>query len=138
MPACLAIVALLASLEPVRLGQAMARLGVPLKLVHLFLFAVRYLHVLRAETGRLTEAMRARAFVARSTRHGWRTLGNLIGMMVVRSVERAERVGEAMRCRGFSGRLPLAVTDRSGRADVVFGLLVGLALAGLIAADRLA
>jgi cobalt/nickel transport system permease protein len=133
----LAIFALLAAVEPVRLGHAMARLGVPLKLVHLFLFAVRYLHVLRAETGRLIDAMRVRAFVPRSSRHGWRTLGNLIGMMMVRSVERAERVSEAMRCRGFAGRLPLLATESAGGADYLFGGGALLIAACLIAADRL-
>lgn len=134
----LAIFAMLSSLEPVRLGRAMARLGVPLKLAHLFLFAVRYLTVFHAETVRLLDAMRARAFIPRSNRHSCRTLGNLIGMMVVRSVERAERVDEAMRCRGFSGRFPLVTSEVFGRADAVFGLLAGVTLTALIAADRLA
>jgi cobalt/nickel transport system permease protein len=116
----------------------MARLGVPVKLVHLFLFTVRYAAVFRTETGRLLEAMRARAFVLRSSRHSWRTLGNLTGMMLVRSVERAERVEEAMRCRGFSGRLPLVATETFAPADVVFGTLLGVVLISLIAADRLA
>jgi cobalt/nickel transport system permease protein len=133
----LAVFALLAPVDPVRLGHAMARLGVPLKLVHLFLFAVRYLHVLRAETGRLLDAMRVRAFVPRSSWHGLRTLGNLIGMMLVRSVERAERVGEAMRCRGFAGRLPLLATESAGRVDFLFGGLALLIVTGLILADRL-
>ncbi len=133
----LVVFALLAPVEPVRLGHAMARLGVPQKLVHLFLFAVRYLHVLRAETGRLIDAMRVRAFVPRSSRHGWRTLGNLIGMMVVRSVERAERVSEAMRCRGFAGRLPLLATESAARADYLFGGAILLIAACLIFADRL-
>jgi cobalt/nickel transport system permease protein len=115
----------------------MARLGVPLKLVHLFLFAVRYLHVLRAETGRLIDAMRVRAFVPRSNRHSWRTLGNLFGMMIVRSVERAERVSEAMRCRGFARRLPLLATECAGRVDYLFGGVVLLIAACLIVADRL-
>ena len=133
----LAVFALLAPVEPVRLGHAMARLGVPLKLVHLFLFAVRYLHVLRAETGRLLDAMRVRAFVPRSSRHGWRTLGNLVGMMTVRSVERAERVNEAMRCRGFAGRLPLLATESASRSDYLFGGFVVLIAACLIVVDRL-
>lgn len=135
--AVLAVFALLGSIEPVRLGQALARLRVPLALVHLFLFAVRYLGVFRAETTRLIESMRARAFVARSNRHTWRTFGNLAGMMLVRSVERAERVSEAMRCRAFSGRFPLACADRFGRADAAFAAAIVLVVVGLLAADHL-
>jgi cobalt/nickel transport system permease protein len=135
--AVLAIFALLGSLEPVRLGQAMARLGLPWALVHLFLFAVRYVGLFGAEAHRLLESMRARAFVAGSNRHTWRTFGNLAGMMLVRSLERAERVHEAMRCRGYSGRLPLTYSDAFSRVDAAFAALLMLVVLGLVAADRM-
>lgn len=134
--AVLTIFALLGSLEPVRLGQALARLRAPLPLVHLFLFAVRYLGVFRGEMIRLVESMQARGFRARSNRHTWRTLGNLAGMTLVRSVERAERVSEAMRCRGFSGRFPLTCADRYRSVDAAFGAAIGLVVLGLVVADR--
>lgn len=134
--AVLTIFALLDSLEPVRLGQALARLRAPLALVHLFLFAVRYLGVFRGEMGRLVESMRARGFSARSNRHTWRALGNLAGMTLVRSLERAERVSEAMRCRGFSGRFPLTCANRFGRVDAAFGAAIALVVLGLVVADR--
>lgn len=129
--------ALISSLEPVHLGRAMAGLGAPLPLVNLFLLTARYIGVLQAEAGRLREAMRARAFAARSNWHTWRTFGNLAGMMLVRSIERAERVHEAMRCRGYSGRFPVMPAESFGRADAVFAIAAGLAAAGLLIADRL-
>ncbi|TKB48619.1 cobalt ECF transporter T component CbiQ [Ferrimonas sediminicola] len=98
---------LLGSMEPERLGHALARLGVPDKLVHLFLMTVRYLFVLLDEYRRLRQAMRARAFRPGSNLHTWRTLGWLIGMLLIRSMERASRVLAAMRCRGFQGRFYL-------------------------------
>lgn len=134
--ALLAVFSLLGSLEPVRLGQAAAQLGVPLKLAHLFLFVVRYVDVFRTETDRLVEAMRARAFVPRSNPHTWRSLGNLAGLMLVRSLDRAERVDEAMRCRGFSGRFPMAPAGSFARRDVGFIAVVGLAILALLIADR--
>ena len=136
--AMLSTFALLGSLEPVRLGRAAAQLGLPEKLVHLFLFAVRYVGVFQAEATRLVEAMRARAFVLRSDRHTWRTLGNLAGLMLVRSLERAERVEEAMRCRGYAGRLPATPTTPLALRDFAFTATTALVVAGLIVADRLA
>ncbi|HMN88201.1 MAG TPA: cobalt ECF transporter T component CbiQ [Bauldia sp.] len=135
--AVLATFALVGGLEPVRAGRAAARLGVPEKLVHLFLFAVRYVGVFRAETVRLVEAMRVRGFVAGSNRHTWRSLGNLVGMILVRSIERAERVEEAMRCRGYSGRLPHAPATPLAPRDHAFATATILALAALLALDRL-
>ena len=99
--------ALLGSLSPIALGHALARLGVPDKLVHLLMLTVRYIDVLERELARSRRALRARAFISRADRHTWRTLGWLIGMLLVRSAERAERVAAAMRCRGFTGRLYL-------------------------------
>jgi cobalt/nickel transport system permease protein len=98
---------LLGSLSPIALGHAMARLGVPEKLVHLLMLTVRYIDVLERELARSRRALRARAFQARANPHSWRTLGWLIGMLLVRSAERAERVAAAMRCRGFTGRFYL-------------------------------
>lgn len=102
----LMVLALVGTLGAVRLGQALRGLGLPEKLVQLHLFTVRYLDVLAREYRRLRLAMRARAFRLRCDRHSWRTIGYLFGMLMVRSVERAERILCAMRARGFDGRFP--------------------------------
>ena len=100
----LMLLALVGTLEPVVLGHALARLHVPPKLVHLFLLTVRYISVLHQEYQSLRRAMRARAFMPGSNFHTWRSLGNLLGMLLVRSLERSQRVMAAMKCRGFDGR----------------------------------
>jgi cobalt/nickel transport system permease protein len=133
-----ALLGLLGSLEPAVLGHALGRLGVPEKLVHLLLLTVRQIALLDQERHRLRQAMRARAFVPRSDRHTWTSYGNLIGMLLVRSLDRSRRIEAAMRCRGFHGRLYL-LDSRRWRALDTAGLL-GLAplLAGLLVLDRLA
>jgi cobalt/nickel transport system permease protein len=103
----LMLLALVGTLEPVVLGRALARLRVPTKLVHLFLLTVRYIGVLHEEYQSLRRAMRARAFTPRSNFHTWRSFGNLLGMLLVRSLERSQRVMAAMKCRGFDGRFHL-------------------------------
>jgi cobalt/nickel transport system permease protein len=102
----LAVMALVGTLESVTLGRALARLGAPDRLIHLLLFTIRYLDVLDQEYRRLRLAMRARAFQVRTGLHCWRSVGYLFGMLMVRSLERAERIDAAMRCRGFTGRFP--------------------------------
>lgn len=129
--AALALAALVGALEPAALGRALARLGAPDKLVHLYLFTARYIHVLAREYRRLTLAMKARGFRPGCNRHTWRAYGWLFGMLTVRSLERADRVLAAMRCRGFVGRLPALTEDQSFRLpDGVFAALaVGVAAA---------
>lgn len=132
----IAIFALLGSMEPARLGYAMAGLGFPHKLVHLFLFTVRYVSVFREETERLLEAMRARGFVPSSTRHTWRAYGNLAGMMLIRSLDRAERIEEAMRCRAFNGRFSLTADGHLTWCDAVCISVTACVVAGLIGAGH--
>ncbi|MCE1237263.1 MAG: cobalt ECF transporter T component CbiQ [Hyphomicrobiales bacterium] len=134
--AALAVFTLLGGLEPIRFGHALARLGLPEKLVHLLLFTARWVSEIGEEARRLHEALRARAFRPTTSRHGLRTLAHVAGRLVVAAIERAERVDEAMRCRAFAGRFALVDRNRFGAIDLVFaaGLTIGLTL--LLATDR--
>jgi cobalt/nickel transport system permease protein len=102
--------------------------------VHLFLFTVRYIAVLGREYQRLRTAMKARGFRMRCDLHTWRSIGYLFGMLLVRSLERSERILAAMRCRGFQGDFhPLTPVGTPGWRDYAFagGALIagGLLLA---------
>ncbi|PWR22991.1 cobalt ECF transporter T component CbiQ [Zavarzinia aquatilis] len=135
--AILIVFALLGTVEPLRLGHAARGLGAPVRLVQLFLFTTRYVELFRDEIRRRREAMRARAFARRTSLHTFRAYGNLAGMVLVRALEKAARVEEAMRCRAFDGRLP-AIGIEEGERGILAG--PGLALvvgAALIALDRL-
>lgn len=131
----LALLSMVGSMDPTTLGHALARLRVPLGLVHLLLFTVRYIAVIDDEYRRLRRAMKTRGFRPRTNLHTLRSLGYLIGMLMVRALERAERIVQAMKCRGFTGRLPLLDTLRFSAHDVVFGLALGPVLAGLLLLD---
>jgi cobalt/nickel transport system permease protein len=135
--AVLFVLALVAPLGTAAVGRALHRLGVPDKLVQLFLFTVRYIDVFAAERTRLTTAMKVRGFVPRFDRHSLTTWGRLIGTLVLRSVERAERVARAMRLRGFDGRIHRVDSLAFGRADVMAGAGVAVACALLLIAGRL-
>jgi len=129
----LAIFVLLGSLDLVTTGHALAHLRVPEKLTHLLLFTVRYLDVLRREYLRLRAAMKLRGFRPRMTLHTYRSYGYLVGMLLVRSLDRSERIVAAMKCRGFRGRFYLLDHFAYSRRDAWFAaaslvLLVVLAL----------
>lgn len=110
--------ALFAGTAPEHVGAAMRAVHLPEPLIRIFLGLVRYLSLIRAEMTRAQEAMRARSFHPGTNRHSWRTYGWLIGRMLMRALARADRVGEAMRLRGYAGRLPrparVPVTARDG------------------------
>ena len=133
----LTVLVLLAGLEPSRFGHALAGLGFPRKLAHLLLFSARWAALVKQEALRLHDALRARAFRASTSAHTFRTLGHFTGQLLVRALERAERVDEAMRCRGFSGRFALVVEERAGWRDAAFAAGVFCCLCGALLADRL-
>ena len=79
----LAFLALVTTMDSPTMGHALDRLGVPPKLVFLFLFTYRYLHVIAAEWQRLVTAARLRGFAPRTGMHTYRTIGYLLGMVLV-------------------------------------------------------
>jgi len=133
----LGLTVLLGTVEVVRLGHALNRLRVPQKLTHLFLFTVRYIEVLHHEYLRLVRAMKVRCFRPRMNPHTFRAIGYLVGMLLVKSFDRSERVMAAMKCRGFRGRF--FVLDHLAMAgrDVAFGVASFAVLVALIWAEWL-
>lgn len=130
----LALVLLVGTMEIPTLGHTLSHLWVPEKLIHLLLFTVRYLDVLGRQYARLSAAMKMRAFRPRMSRHTYRTYGHLVGMLLVRSLDRSERIVAAMKCRGFRGRFYLLDHFAYSRLDLWFttatlAVLLGLALA---------
>jgi len=134
--AVLLIAAALHGLAPAQIGAALRGLRLPEVLVRLFLATAHYLELTRAEAARLREAMRARAFRAGSNRHTWRSLGHLIGMLILRALARAERVEEAMRARGYAGRMPARALAPPLARDWAAALALALAASLLLLWDR--
>ena len=126
----LMLMVLLGTLDIVTLGHALRHLYVPEKFAHLLLFTVRYIDVLEREYQRLSAAMQIRGFRGRMDRHTYRSYGYLVGMLLVRSLGRAERIVAAMKCRGFRGRFYLLDHFHYSRVDAQFGL----ATAGILTA----
>jgi cobalt/nickel transport system permease protein len=133
----LMMLSLLSGLTPVTLGHTLYRLRCPASLVHLMMFTVRYISVLHDEYHRLRMAMKLRGFKARNTIHTYRSFGYLFGMLLVRSLERAERVLEAMKLRGFSGHFPMIDHLVFRRRDAVLGSAFVVLVILLVLLDRI-
>ncbi|MDR0880936.1 MAG: cobalt ECF transporter T component CbiQ [Candidatus Adiutrix sp.] len=118
-----------------QLAAAARKLGAPEKLTAMFVLMTRYFQVIRQEYARLTLAMRARGFQPGMNFHTYRSLANLVGLLLVRSVDRAERVHAAMLCRGYRGRLWLEEDFQLTRLDwVATGLLLAV-VGGVLGCD---
>jgi cobalt/nickel transport system permease protein len=100
----LSFMALVATMSFATLGRALDSLHVPSKIVHLLLMTYRYIFVIEQEYRRLLRAAKIRSFKPGTNLHTYRTVAYFVGMLFVRAAARAERVHQAMRCRGFNGR----------------------------------
>jgi cobalt/nickel transport system permease protein len=96
---------LAATTEPQELLQGLARLRMPVLLVQIMGFMIRYLEVVTDELRRMRIARESRGFDARNPRH-WPVLARSFGALFIRSYERGERVHLAMLSRGYTGRMP--------------------------------
>jgi len=127
----LAFVALVATSSLATLGHAMNRLRVPGKMVHLLLLTYRYVFVIEQEYHRLTRAAKMRCFRPGTNMHTYRTYAWLIGMLFVRAWARAERVHQAMVCRGFRGKFYCLHEFSFTRRDIVWSVFMTAAILGL-------
>jgi cobalt/nickel transport system permease protein len=128
----LLMVCLLSTSSVFALVHAMSHLRVPEKLLFLAFLSYRYIHVIQAEYRRMRRAMLVRGFRPRTNMHTYRSFGYLIGMLLIRSVERSERVYRAMRCRGFTGSFYLLDHFRLSRGDVLFAVALTFLFAGCV------
>jgi cobalt/nickel transport system permease protein len=134
--ALLMFTALIATMEAVTLAHALDKLRCPSKLVHLFMFTLRYLTVLEEEYHQLRQSMTLRGFRPRLHIHTLRTYGNLVGMMLVRALDRSERIMEAMLCRGYSGKFYTLRHYALSARDVIALVTILAVAAGLVGWDR--
>lgn len=117
--------------------KAAHALRIPALFVQLGLLTYRYVFVLADELGRLRIALRVRGYRNRVRRHSYRTAGHVAGTLLVRGYERAERVAQAMRCRGFDGRFRSLTAFRTRPVDVLAFVVIAASAAALAAWDWL-
>ena len=131
---------LLVTVTPVAdLLWALRALHVPQPLVAIAGFMYRYLFVLGEEVARLLRARAARCAQTEGVRGGgtlaWRgkVAGRMAGSLMIRSIERSERIYNAMLARGYQGQMRVLQEPTLGSRDLLALAAGGLFLAILLA-----
>ena len=99
---------------------ALGRLGVPRVFVTQLLLLHRYGFVLGEEASRMIRAHALRS--PDRERPTLTTASRLLGQLLLRALDRAERIHAAMICRGFTGMLPVRHRSNLGWGDFAFAL----------------
>ena len=98
--------------------MALDRLGTPRVFVVQLLFLYRYLFVLVDEAARMVRARSLRTFEGGGS--GIKAYGPLVGHLLLRTIDRAQRVYMAMCCRGFDGEIRIIAPLRFGPMEIGF------------------
>ncbi len=128
-----ALLALAGSSRVAENGHALRGLGLPDKLVALLLVTHSNLERMADEYRRVFQAAKLRGFAPATSRAAYGTYARLVGLLLVRSWQRSQRVETAMRLRGFCGRFPLIApqspaTEKSGSILLLLCCAAALAL----------
>jgi len=99
-----------------QLLSTLRRLGIPAILVSMLAFMYRYFFVLWDELDKMRTARRARTFCHQTFWQRWKGSAQLIGMLLIRAMQRAERVHGAMCARGWDGHVRFLDDARSHSA----------------------
>jgi cobalt/nickel transport system permease protein len=100
--------------------QALERLGMPQVFAVQLLFLYRYIFVLAEESGRASRARELRSCGKKG--QGIRSFGSLVGHLLLRTWQRAERIHMAMLARGFTGEFHASRQSCFGAAEIRFVL----------------
>lgn len=82
------------------------------------LFMYRYLYVLVEEALRMIRARSLRSFYGE--RMGVKAFGFLLGHLLLRTLDRAQRIHLAMYCRGFDGEIRLLRPLKTGKQELCY------------------
>ena len=103
------------------ISKALEKLGVPRIFTMQLFFLCRYIFSLTEDASRIERARAARSFGNKGK--GVKVFNHIISSLFVRSLERAERVYAAMRCRGFDGSVKTLHQMSWKKSDTLFLLL---------------
>jgi len=126
---CEMAVLLLVSVTPFQqITGSMRRLKIPHIFIIVFEMTYRYIGVLFKEAYSMYTAYSLRSVVSRSntSRRGnargieMRDMGSFAGQLLIRSFDRADRVYNAMKCRGYALRNVQQGGGKPAKGDVVF------------------
>jgi cobalt/nickel transport system permease protein len=105
--------------------QAAGDIGIPTFLITIAALTCRHVILIGDEFRRRRLALRVRGFQSMARMRGYRAIGYLMGTLLLHADERAERVGQAMRCRAFQGKFRSLNAYQTGTADAAWFLGIG-------------
>jgi cobalt/nickel transport system permease protein len=110
------------------INRQLVRMGMPKILSLQFIMTWRYVSVLLAEAASMSAAYTLRG---NGGRIRMKDMGSFLGVLLLRSFDRADRVYQAMRCRGFEGVYRGGKEESAAAKDFWYTILLSAAVIAL-------
>ena len=112
---------------------SMQTLRVPDKLATVFFFVAKFIVIMKEEFEVTKKVMKTRNFKAKSNIFSYKIYSNVIGMIIVKCFERADKLKDSMLLRNFQGKIYQSKTDKFTKMDflifcvIIFSLTIKFA-----------
>lgn len=115
----LAVVFLIETTNFINLIQSLKTLKIPNEILNTIMLIYRYFFVLLEEIKKMEIARDLRYFGGYIKRQ-IRVYSNIIGVLFLRSIEKSERVYNAMKLRGYNGEINYLFSFELNKKEVIF------------------
>lgn len=119
------------------IAASMQKLKVPDKLTSIFFFVAKFIIIIKQEYAITKDVMKTRNFKAKSNLFSYKIYANVIGMMIVKCFDRADKLKSAMILRNFQGKIYQSKEDKFSKTDflifcvIIFSLTIKFAKVSL-------
>ncbi len=120
------VLILISTTSMTEISYQLIRMKIPSILVTQLMMTYRYISVLLEESSTMSTAYMLRCPKQKGIR--MKDMGIFTGQLLIRSIDRAERVYHAMKCRGFNGTVYYTSAKKAAPKDYLYVFLVGGAM----------
>ncbi len=110
------------------IASGMQTLRVPDKLSSLFFFVAKFVIIIKEEFTITKKVLRVRNFKAKTSIFSYKIYANVIGMIIVKCFDRAQKLKNTMILRNFQGKIYQSKSEKFKIIDYVILLTVVLSL----------
>jgi len=101
------------------IANGMHTLRLPDKLVSLFFFVGKFIIIIKQEFNTTKKVMKIRNFRAKTNVFSYKVYANVIGMLIVKCFERAEKLKNSMILRNFKGKIYQSKSEKISTIDFI-------------------
>lgn len=106
------------------IATGMQTLKVPNKLSSLFFFVAKFVIIIKEEFSITKKALKVRNFKSNTSIFSYKIYANIIGMMIVKCFDRADKLKDTMILRNFKGRIYQSKSEQFSKIDFVILCIV--------------